>query len=60
LPLFVELFLLGRNLFAQLGDLTRLRGALRHAQDGEEQGEGQARSSDLDELHIYSWNCMVR
>ncbi|MGA2557913.1 MAG: hypothetical protein ABSG04_16710 [Verrucomicrobiota bacterium] len=37
LPLFVELFLLGCNLFAQLCDVVRLGRALRQAQDGEQQ-----------------------
>jgi hypothetical protein len=36
LPLLIELFLLGRNLFAQLGDVVGLGGSLRQTQGGEQ------------------------
>jgi hypothetical protein len=35
LPLLVQLFLLGRNLFSQPGDVVGLGGSLRQTQEGE-------------------------
>ncbi|HYW45358.1 MAG TPA: hypothetical protein VE959_21020 [Bryobacteraceae bacterium] len=55
MPLFVELFLLGCNLFAELGYLVRLDGALRQTHDREQQGERQERANDPDEFHASSW-----